>query len=103
METAHKLICVLLVVDDLGYGGAERQVVELANNLNPDRFDAHICSLSDHVPLSNKLRDSEHRLHTIVKKNKVDCAVAPRPAYLLWPLKADIVHGNCQPDWSNAL
>lgn len=93
MEPAHKPICVLLVVDDLGYGGAERQVVELANNMDRDRFDIHVCALSNHIPLSNKLRDPALRLHTIRKKNRLDFTVVPRLARLLRTLKADIVHG----------
>lgn len=93
MEPANKRICVLLVVDDLGYGGAERQVVELANNMDSNRFDVHVCALSDHVPLSNTLIDAEHRLHTIRKMNRLDFTVVLRLARLLRALKADVVHG----------
>ncbi|MBN2594652.1 MAG: glycosyltransferase [Sedimentisphaerales bacterium] len=93
MERIVRRICVVLVIDDLAYGGAERQVVELANNLNPARFDAHVCSLSDHVPLSDTLRDAEHRLHTVIRKSRFDFTVVPRLAFLLRTLKADIVHG----------
>ena len=52
-------ICVVLVIDDLEYGGAQRQVVELANNMDPDRSDVHVCALSDYVPLGGQVRDSE--------------------------------------------
>lgn len=86
-------ICIVLVTDDLGYGGAERQVVELANNLNRTRFDVHVCVLSDHIPLSSTLVDTEHRLHIVKKENKFDLSVVPRLARLLKELKADIVHG----------
>ncbi|MBN1805934.1 MAG: glycosyltransferase [Sedimentisphaerales bacterium] len=88
----NKLICVVLVIDDLEYGGAQRQVVELANNMDADRFDVHVCTLSDYVPLGVHLRDSKHRLHSVVKKNKVDLTVVPRLARLLKSLNADIVH-----------
>ena len=93
METARKLICVLLVVDDLGYGGAERQVVELANNMNFNRFDVHICTLSDHLPLRNQLKDLENNLHVIARKVRFDFTVVLRLAWLLRKLNADIVHG----------
>ena len=85
-------ICVVLVIDDLEYGGAQRQVIELANNMDQDRFDVHVCTLSDYVPLGSQLRDSERKLHTVVKKNKVDFMVVPRLARLLKSLNADIVH-----------
>ena len=66
LNTNNKRICVVLVIDDLEYGGSQRQVVELANNLDQDRFDVHVCTLSDYVPLGGQLRDFDGRLHTIV-------------------------------------
>jgi glycosyltransferase involved in cell wall biosynthesis len=88
----NRRICVVLVIDDLEYGGAQRQVVELANNMDRNRFDVHVCTLSNYVPLGSQLRDSERKLHIIVKKNKVDFTVVPRLACLLKSLNADIVH-----------
>lgn len=90
---ADKRICVVLVVDDLGFGGAERQVIELANNMDREHFKVHVCALSNHVPLSNTLIDAHQRLHIIRKANRVDFTVVPRLASLLRKLKADIVHG----------
>ena len=92
MITTNRRICVVLVIDDLEYGGAQRQVVELANNLDRDRFDVHVCTLSDYVPLGSQLRNAKLRLHTIVKKNKVDFTIVPRLVRLLKSLDADIVH-----------
>jgi len=88
----NKRICVVLVIDDLEYGGAQRQVVELANNMDQDRFDVHVCTLSDYVPLGAQLRDSKLRLHTVLKKNKFDITVVTRLARLFRSLNADIVH-----------
>lgn len=89
---ASKQISVVLVIDDLEYGGAQRQVIELANNMDRDRFDAHVCALSDYVPLGEQLQDSQNRLHIIAKKSKFDLTVITRLARLLKSLKADIVH-----------
>lgn len=83
---------VLLVIDDLEYGGAQRQVVELANGLDGNRVDVHVCTLSDYVPLGDQLRDSRRRLHIIEKKSKVDWTVVPRLSRLLRSLKVDVVH-----------
>lgn len=82
-----------MVISTLEYGGAQRQVVELANHIDPARFDAHICSLSDYVPLADRLVGRERRLHVIAKKWKYDVTVIPRLARLLHQLKADIVQG----------
>jgi len=88
----HRLIIVVLVIDDLEYGGAQRQVVELANKIDQDRFDVHVCTLSHYVPLGGQLRERRRRLHTLVKRNNVDVTVVPRLARLLRSLNADIVH-----------
>jgi len=92
-RVADKPVCVVLVAENLDYGGAERQVIELANNLDCDRFDVHVCALSDYVPLSSKLRDAERRLHIIKPLNRFDLTVILRLARLLRALKADVVHG----------
>jgi len=91
--TANKRICVVLTVDDLGYGGAERQVVELANNMDAERFDVHVCTLSNYAPLAGTLRDADHRLHTVVKRWRFDVTAVFQLAHLLRALHADIVHG----------
>lgn len=84
---------VVLVISDLDYGGAQRQVVELANHMDPSLFDIHICSLSECVPLAERMEDRERRLHVITKRWKYDVTVIPRLARLLNRLGADIVHG----------
>lgn len=92
IETKRK-ICVVLVVDDLGYGGAERQVVELANNLDASRFNVHVCTLSKHLPLKAQFNGTDDNLHVIERKHRFDFTVVFRLAHLLRTLDADIVHG----------
>lgn len=83
---------VALVIDDFEYGGAQRQVVELANNINRERFDVHVCSLSSYVPLASALTSREH-LHVVHKKPGWDATAVVRLARLLRQLRVDIVHG----------
>ena len=90
---SHPPHTLVVVIINLEYGGAQRQVVELANHIDPSLFDVHICVLSDYVPLADRLVDRERRLHVITKKWKYDLTVIPRLAKLLYQLKADIVHG----------
>ena len=80
----------MLVVSNLEYGGAQRQVVELANHLDPAQFDVRICSLSPYVPLADDLRRRD-RLHVITKRFKFDASVVPRLAALLRRTRTDVV------------
>ncbi len=93
IDAEQKKIVVVIVISNMEYGGAQRQIVELANNIDSTRFDLHVCSLSDYVPIGPLIEDAEHRLHIISKKNKYDVSVIWRLATLLRRLRADIVHG----------
>ncbi len=84
---------VVLVVSNLEYGGTQRQVVELTNGLDTTRFDVHVCSLSEHVPLAAGLRRRERCLHVIPKRWSFDLTVVLRLAQLLKRLHAEVVHG----------
>ncbi len=83
---------VLLLISNLEYGGAQRQVIELANQLNSAGIETHVCCLSDYVPLKTALHEADARLHIITKKSKFDLSVVPRLRRLIDHLNADIVH-----------
>ncbi len=83
-------IRLTLVVSNLEYGGAQRQVVELANHLDPEQFEVRICSLSPYVPLAGDLVRRD-RLHIIAKRFKFDATVVPRLAGLLRRTRTDVV------------
>ncbi len=83
----------MLVISNLEYGGAQRQVVEIANGLPPHGFTVHVCSLSDYTPLAANLRGRPHPLHVIPKHWKFDISIVPRLARFLRQVRADIVHG----------
>lgn len=79
---------VLVVISSLEYGGAERQVVELANHVDQERFVLHVCVLSDYVPLATSLRKSVS-LHIPNKKNRFDVSVIFR-LYILMGLRGSV-------------
>jgi glycosyltransferase involved in cell wall biosynthesis len=83
---------VALVVSNLEYGGAQRQVVELANQLNANGGDAFVVSLSPYVPLSGALQGAPERLHVVEKRHKLDLSVAWRLAALLRRLDVVVAH-----------
>jgi glycosyltransferase involved in cell wall biosynthesis len=83
---------ILVVISGLGFGGAERQVVELANNVPSAEAQLQVCSLSTHVPQAAQLRDAA-RLHILPKRGRFDFTVVPRLARLLRRERIDLVHG----------
>jgi glycosyltransferase involved in cell wall biosynthesis len=80
----------MLVISNLEYGGAQRQVVELVNHLDRGQFDARICSLSPYIPLADDLREPD-RVHVITKRFKFDASVVARLAALLRRTRTDVV------------
>jgi glycosyltransferase involved in cell wall biosynthesis len=81
-----------LVISNLEYGGAQRQVVELANAMNADGARAYVCSLSDYVPLAQQLHCADEVLRVVDKRCKFDLTVVPRLADVLRRLRVDVVH-----------
>jgi glycosyltransferase involved in cell wall biosynthesis len=82
----------LLLISDLEFGGAQRQVVELANQMDPHRFKMHVCTLADYVPLSELLTSRESRLHVVRKQHKFDVTVIPKLVRLMRDLRVVVVH-----------
>ena len=80
---------IMLLISGLTYGGAERQVVELANNLDPDHFTVTVCTLTSRNPLGTKLRKD---LFVVKKVTKYDLSVVPRLRRLVAQRKIDVIH-----------
>ena len=83
----------VVVISDLEFGGAQRQVVELANHMDAARYDLHVVVLHDYAPLADSLRDAGRRLHVIQRRGKFDFTVVTRLRALLKQLGASVVHG----------
>lgn len=73
---------VALVISSLAPGGAERQVLELARNLSPDRFRVLIVSLSTLVPLIETEPTLRDKLRIVAKQHRLDVTVPFRLAAL---------------------
>lgn len=92
-ERGDARLCIVLAISNLEFGGAQRQVVELANCMNAGRFDVHVVSLSTYVPLGSELAEADRRLHVVGKRFKFDASLVWRLARLLKNLRADVVQG----------
>ncbi|RLJ16311.1 glycosyl transferase [bacterium endosymbiont of Escarpia laminata] len=93
MTGRMKKIKVMIVISNLEYGGAQRQVVELSNNIDKERFNLSICVLSPYTPMRQELIDGENGFFVVEKKAKFDLTVATRLAKILKQQAIDIVHG----------
>lgn len=93
MAEQQRPLRVVFVVSNLEFGGAQRQVVHLAQALDPLRFETHVCSLSSYVPLAKDGAAGRLRLHVVEKRGKYDVSVIPRLRRLLLTLRADVAHG----------
>lgn len=83
---------VCLLISSLEFGGAERQVIELARNFDRRRIDPVICTLSDRVPLVENDPEARKILHTIPKRGRFDFTTVPRLASFLRREKIEVVH-----------
>jgi glycosyltransferase involved in cell wall biosynthesis len=88
---ARSLVAVV-VISDLEFGGAQRQVVELANSMNENDCRVYVISLADYVPLADSLRDKDRRFKFILRRSRFDFTVVTRLARFLREVNADIVH-----------
>ena len=84
-------IAVLIVVSNLEFGGAQRQIIELVNNADQEHYRFHVCSLSDHIPLVEQL-NSNVPLDVLEKKARFDFSVIFKLARLIRRYRFDIVH-----------
>ena len=83
---------VALVISNLEFGGAQRQLIELANNLSGDRFDVYVYSLSNYVPLAQLLKLNASRFWVVEKKSKYDLSVVFRLAALFREHDISLAH-----------
>jgi len=82
---------VLIVISNLEFGGAQRQIVELVNNIDQKQFEIAVCSLSEYVPLASQFK-SGIALHIIHKKFKFDFSVVLKLAKLIRKEQFDVIH-----------
>lgn len=83
---------VMLLISSLERGGAERQVVELLKQMDRDRFDPFVCSLSSHNPLASSLPHPRRDFVVVDKKHKFDVSTVTRVARVMADRNVRLVH-----------
>lgn len=84
---------VLFVISELTFGGAQKQVVELARQLVRHGHEAAIYTLNEDVPRAPELEGSGVELVVDQKRWKLDPAVLRRLRAKIVRWRPDIVHG----------
>jgi glycosyltransferase involved in cell wall biosynthesis len=84
---------VLFVISDLGFHGAQKQVVELSRELVRGGHEAAIYTLNDEAPRAAELEGSGVEVVTDQKRVKLDPWVLSRLRRKIVRWRADIVHG----------
>jgi glycosyltransferase involved in cell wall biosynthesis len=91
-NSRRKPIAVCLIVSSLEFGGAERQVIEIATSLDPKRFKPIILSLSEKVPLIEGNHAAQPLLHILPKRCRFDLSLVIQVAKFLRLHKIEIAH-----------
>ena len=87
-------IKILFLARSLGYGGAERQLVELARGLQVRGHEVAVAVFYSGQPLETELRASGVRLHDLAKKGRWDLTgFLARFWRLLRSERPDVLHG----------
>lgn len=86
-----KKIRILIVISNMEFGGAQRQIVELVNNIDTTNFEVHVCSLSNYVPLAEQFNNGT-QLHIIHKKSKFDFSVVFKLIKLIKRYHFNVIH-----------
>lgn len=83
---------VLLLIGELGYGGAERQLVELAKGLREAGWECLVCCLSGIAPLAAELRAASIEVVVFPRLLPVDVTRIPRLVWLIRRSRIRLIH-----------
>ncbi|MEE2642071.1 MAG: glycosyltransferase [Planctomycetota bacterium] len=83
---------ILQIIPTLVRGGAEKQLTLLATGMNRDRFETHVCLLTDSGPYRETLEEVGIPIHEIGKRRKLDFAAYYRLKKLIRKIQPDLVH-----------
>jgi glycosyltransferase involved in cell wall biosynthesis len=86
---------VLILVDTLYLGGAERVAVGLATHLPRDRYEVTVCATRRHTgPLTDELRAAGVRYESLDRRGRFDLAPFRHLVRLLRRERHDVLHSH---------
>lgn len=87
------MLNVALVIPSLCYGGAERQVVEIARNLDKSRFQVFIVLLTDFTPMLADDDPIRECIRIVGRRSRPDIGLVFRLARVFRELDVQVAHG----------
>ena len=88
----RKKINLLQITANLGIGGLERVVVNLARNINKDRFNVSVCCLKFKGPFAEELEATGIKVHLIPQTVGPDYLAWLKLIKIIRSVKPQIVH-----------
>lgn len=88
---------VALVIQSLSTGGAEKLVLELANNIDKTKFDVHVISYFSKMKTMHTYDDiinNDVQLHYLGKKRGIDLKLFKSLKKLIRQINPDIIHAH---------
>ncbi len=95
-QTNKSPIKVLFVLPSLLRGGAEVQVVNLANGLSPDQFESYLATFEKHLDQKDRIDGRRVAFSHFMRKSKFDMSPVFETARLIDTHGVDIVHCSLQ-------
>ncbi|MDD5680060.1 MAG: glycosyltransferase [Candidatus Omnitrophica bacterium] len=86
------MVNVLYVILNLGQGGAERVVIDLAKGLDRSRFKPMVCCLYDKGPFAGELEEAGINVMALNKKHRIEPSIIKRIAEIVKKNNIDVVH-----------
>jgi glycosyltransferase involved in cell wall biosynthesis len=87
---------VLFVLPSLVRAGAETQVVDLVNALDPARFEKHLLTFESNLDLLVRIDLTQIKFYHCPRKSRFDLDVARQVANIIDNEKIDLVHCSLQ-------
>ena len=83
---------LLIVIDELEPGGAERLVVDYAKNLSKEKYDIKVCCLVRGGIFAEELKKCNIPVIILGKRTRYDVSIIIKLVHLILREKPDIVH-----------
>jgi glycosyltransferase involved in cell wall biosynthesis len=89
-------IPVLFIVPSLRRAGAETQIVDLVNGLDPETFQIHLLAFQPYLDQLDRVNQDHVTFHHVQRKGKLDWSIVRKVAELIDQFSIGIVHTTLQ-------